>query len=469
MNENKKENKPEYYFCPEKNCNEIPKIINIDSDSGNILFNCNKHGDKEINVIEYLNILQNKKEAKPKGNSNPETINSDEIKKIKNALDDKMNNLNKNKVFYQSILDMQTEFPYNYFHNKNVIDIAEYIKEGNSRSLRDYKINYEEIYKNKENQEKNIESLKKNYKIIVNYDKEHKGVLQQWAEFQNKNLKDSGFKLISQIVFKNLIILNLSNNEIKDISPLNEMILPHLEIIDLSRNKIENIEPVANLLSKKLSNIQIEYNSINDFEPLLHSNFPSLTILNVINNKEGINNNSFKAVVKKYKDKIIYELNWDIFDKKYNCNYSDIDQRLDLGSKRSGDIILKDLYPLINYTNSIEYLILDNNKLNDVSLLKKMPLNNLNYLDLSLNLIFDIIFLKQMSKICVKLKTLYLHDNKITDISPLLKDNEDLIFNLDTLTLKNNNFNSKDKDTKDILTKLIKINNLIFDYQKKDL
>ena len=79
---------------------------------------------------------------------------------------------------------MQTEFPYNYFHNKNVIDIAEYIKEGNSRSLHDYKINYEEIYKNKENQEKNIESLKKNYKIIVNYDKEHKGVLQQWAEFQ---------------------------------------------------------------------------------------------------------------------------------------------------------------------------------------------------------------------------------------------------------------------------------------------
>ena len=102
-------------------------------------------------------------------------------------------------------------------------------------------------------------------------------------------------------------------------------------------------------------------------------------------------------------------------------------------------------------------------------LLKKMPLNNLNYLDLSLNLIFDIIFLKQMSKTCVKLKTLYLHDNKITDISPLLKDNEDLIFNLETLTLKNNNFNSKDKDTKDILTKLIKINNLIFDYQKKDL
>lgn len=93
----------------------------------------------------------------------------------------------------------------------------------------------------------------------------------------------------------------------------------------------------------------------------MHSNFPSLIILNLINNKEGNNNDSFKAVVKKYKDKIIYELNWDIFDKKYNCNYSDIAQRLDLGSKRSGDIILKDLYPLINYTNSIEYIIFNIN------------------------------------------------------------------------------------------------------------
>ena len=139
------------------------------------------------------------------------------------------------------------------------------------------------------------------------------------------------------------------------------MILPNLEIIDLSRNKIENIEPVSNLLSKKLSNIQLQYNSIKDFEPFMHSNFPSLIILNVINNKEGNNNDSFKAVVKKYKDKIIYELNWDIFDKKYNCNYSDIVQRLDLGSKRSGDIILKDLYPLINYTNSIEYIIFNIN------------------------------------------------------------------------------------------------------------
>lgn len=81
------------------------------------------------------------------------------------------------------------------------------------------------------------------------------------------------------------------------------MLLPNLEIIDLSRNKIENIEPVSNLLSKKLSNIQLQYNSIKDFEPFMHSNFPSLIILNVINNKELIIMIVLKQLLKNIKIK----------------------------------------------------------------------------------------------------------------------------------------------------------------------
>ena len=455
MNENKKENKPEYYFCPEKNCNEIPKIINIDSDSGNILFNCNKHGDKEINVIEYLNILQNKKEAKPKGNSNPETINSDEIKKIKNALDDKMNNLNKNKVFYQSILDMQTEFPYNYFHNKNVIDIAEYIKEGNSRSLRDYKINYEEIYKNKENQEKNIESLKKNYKIIVNYDKEHKGVLQQWAEFQNKNLKDSGFKLISQIVFKNLIILNLSNNEIKDISPLNEMLLPNLEIIDLSRNKIENIEPVANLKSKKLKEIFLHHNDIKDISPFKDSKFPELEILRIECNKNlNKDDEKYKNIKKNFKNQIIYEeQTFEKFNANYNCNISQEDKKIELRNKKEkgGDKMIKDLY--LTFTNNYEKigtneLLLSNNEIKDPSKLNRIPFQNIKVLELSSNKITNLNFLKEMN--LKNLEELYLESNNINNFNLLTT------INLKELTrLKiTNNIGSNNEKTNRVIEKL---------------
>ena len=78
-----------------------------------------------------------------------------------------------------------------------------------------------------------------------------------------------------------------------------------------------------------------------------------------------------------------------------------------------------------------------------------------------------------MSEICRGLKTLYLNDNKINDISPLVKfkDGEqvELIFNLEGLTLKNNNLDLKDKTTYNIIDKLVKNEKFAFDYEKNDL
>ena len=81
--------------------------------------------------------------------------------------------------------------------------------------------------------------------------------------------------------------------------------------------------------------------------------------------------------------------------------------------------------------------------------------------------------MKKMSEICRGLKTLYLNDNKINDISPLVKfkDGEqvELIFNLEGLTLKNNNLDLKDKTTYNIIDKLVKNEKFAFDYEKNDL
>ena len=76
-----------------------------------------------------------------------------------------------------------------------------------------------------------------------------------------------------------------------------------------------------------------------------------------------------------------------------------------------------------------------------------MPLFHLEILDLSLNLITDIKFLKKLSKKC-KLQKLYLNDNKIMDITPLVnysdKNDKELIFKeLQILTLKQNSFYQK--------------------------
>ena len=253
------------------------------------------------------------------------------------------------------------------------------------------------------------------------------------------------------------------------------MFMPHLEIINLSYNKIKNITPLTKLYSKKLSFILLENNLIEDLGPFLDSNFPSLIILKVINNNSAFEKNNFKSVLKKFEDIIIYQLKWNDFSKRYKLDNNKINEenfkkanKLDLSSRGCGDIILNDLFPLINSHIRIIYLILDNNRLNDVSLLGKMPLYYLEYLDLSLNLITSIKFLKKLFIVSRNLKILYLHDNKINDITPFLNDERKIAIKLEILTLKNNCLNLTEKETLDVFNKLFK-EDLTLDYQKNDL
>ena len=185
----------------------------------------------------------------------------------------------------------------------------------------------------------------------------------------------------------------------------------------------------------------------------------------------------FKDVVKKFENIIIYKPKWNDFAKEYKCDMNDFNEenfknlnKLDLSCRRCGDIIIKDLNALIaSYPNKIKYLILDNNKLVDVSLLNKIPLYHLKNLDLSLNFICNIKFMKQLFDTCKNLEILYLHDNKINNISPFLNDKRELIFTkLNTLTLKNNLLDLTEKETIYVLKLLLK-KNLTLDYKEDEL
>ena len=256
----------------------------------------------------------------------------------------------------------------------------------------------------------------------------------------------------------------------------------------LSDNLIENIFPVANLVSEYLADIYLQNNKIKDLGPFLNSEFGYLTFLRVDGNEEAFKKNSFKAVIKKYGNKIMYELKkWDYFASKYNFYLNDkkddlnaqdyLNQEIfDLGSRRNGEI-LRDLYPLIISPNRIKCLILDDNKLEDVSLLKIMPLFNLEELDLSLNFITSIKFFKRMTNKWKRLQKLYLNDNKINDISPFEKYNDGekekekekkFPSSLTILSLKNNCLDLNDSITRNILDKLTN-SNLTFDYGMKNL
>ena len=289
-------------------------------------------------------------------------------------------------------------------------------------------------------------------------------------------LRDDGFKLISKLIFKNLIEINLANNYITNLNPLDNMLLPHLKIINFSDNKIKDITPLANLFSENLSEIYLQNNKIQDLGPFLNSEFPLLDIFRVDGegNKNAFERESFKGVQKKYENIIYYgRKNWDYFNKEYHYYGNEMDYnniiKLDLSSRKK-DKIMKDLFPLIIDINKIKYLILEDNKLNDASLLTKMYLYNLEFLDLSFNFITNIKFMKKISKKFKKIKALYLNDNKINNISPLIGINQDgcmdLILKLEVLTLKNNDLDLKDKTTKDILKMLVDKSELNIDYEK---
>ena len=124
-----------------------------------------------------------------------------------------------------------------------------------------------------------------------------------------KYLKDEGFELISKLRFKNLKELNLVNNKIKSLDPLNNMLLPHLEIINFGDNQIKEINPLANLLSKNLSEIYLQNNKIQDLGPFLYSDFPLLDIFRVDGkgNEIAFKKKNFRAVQAKYKDILFHK------------------------------------------------------------------------------------------------------------------------------------------------------------------
>ena len=378
---------------------------------------------KEIKQVEINDIDNDKKKKNQKKNIKK---NINKIKKKEKKIDDII-------LFDKNLIDAEENYPFNYYYKKNMINAGNYYEEENNRSYEEIKKIKEDL-KSQENLNK-IEKLKEEYGInLLNFYNNKKFKMKLKGEKMEKKLGNEGFKLISNIIFLNLIEINLSFHGITDVSPLENMLLPHLEILNMSNNQIDNIKPIAELYSKRLREIYLNNNEIDNFEPFYFSDFPELEILRIDENKDSAyEKKKFAKVKKKYYKQIFYI---------------------------KGDILVKNLFPLIKYPNKIEYLYLDDNRLTDesTSLLIRMPLFNLKFLDLSLNFITNIKFVEKLFRKSIKLKRLYLNNNKISDISPLLilqnkneneDDNEDENKNDNEDDNKDDNEDDNEDDDKD--------------------
>ncbi len=433
-------------------CHKERKIIKFYTDLAKIKLICKNKKCKEKDEEETLDLdelikdkflekpseYENKDEEDQKildENANNRDLVSDESKPHKKILKDKIIMLSNIIRANQLVLETQEKHPNNYYHILSLENLGKsYEKEAQRKEnfVDDLDKNLEDIEKKINDQNKILEDIKSKCKIVIK--KEHieqpnlRLVLRGKSRKEGINiikLEDQGFKLITKLIFKNLTELIVPSNNIKKIECLNNMLLPHLELLDMSDNQITDITPIANIKSRHLDTIILHNNQIKKLHPFYETEhiFFKLKILSVQNNELEDKERVFKNIKEKHKGiKIIFEkMEVDDFNGKHNTNINEKEDTYNLERiKENREVLLDDLFSLVKFGNNIRYLLLDNNNIKDASLLSRMPLFSLRRLDLSVNKINNISFLKKLSKTSKKLEELFLDCNEIYDISVLI-------------------------------------------------
>ena len=242
-------------------CKNIPKIANINYNTGIITYICEVHGKNTINIKDYF-----KKDRKYSNNSTENMIcNEEETKQFIKLIKDKRDILQYIIQFFDTFITIYNKNPKNYYNNINISNIAQNIKD---------KVLVEEsdIYSGKNDFDsllKNIDSLK--LKLLYNFNQKFNVNLtgnEKEIDLNGKSLNDSDLKALCSIYFKNLEVLKLKNNKINNIESVKNLKSNNLKEIDFSENQIEDIKPLQDLGTNKLKSINLENNNISHIDPL---------------------------------------------------------------------------------------------------------------------------------------------------------------------------------------------------------
>ena len=150
--------------------------------------------------------------------------------------------------------------------------------------------------------------------------------------------------------------------------------------------------PILNIKNNKLIGIHKESKNKN-YNKGLFLNYPIKEYIQLYNNKGG--NNKLEE-----------------FNKKYNLNIKLETNKIDLGCKKIGNELLKDLC-IIEFKELKELKLYWNN-ISDIKVLENVKFEKLEIIDLNNNEISDINILEKLK--FKELKELYLYGNNISDI-----------------------------------------------------
>ena len=480
---------PENIFaCPE--CGVIdPEISKINVDNKKIEFYCKKCAEKEYESKYFAHEKKRdsstnyylKPNVKNKKNQfwfkeyKKKEVKSSTVKSIlkkifQNKLENAKETIKKKNEQLENIIKFNRlvkntcqKYSNNYFHLKSLKNIHRKLQKEILRDSNDLRFLLAAFNNEIEFSNKAIAIFDKNTTIKIERQEES-------LFFSKKKLNDINIMTLSMIKFNQLKEIDLSENEITNIEPISNMNLPFLEFLNLSFNKISNIKPLGELNSKKLKYLFIQNNQIENLEDikfLCNRDFPNLKILRLENN--NIPENSLKGIIDeclKKKRIIVTNSKIDEIKKRYNIEYNEESEKLELKGveekeenedvdkkkeDEEGELLLKNLFIVISQKNEnkIKELKITKCKIKNPSILNRIHFDLLETLDLSLNNITNLNFLKGMR--AKRLKNLFLNDNDISDLSLLYNLKDKILFpDLELISLDNNKFNLEDEDKKDL-------------------
>ena len=322
------------FFCeipfPNKNNKLSVLISNNHTINEDFLFN--KDSELEIHIKEKKDIIKLNLDKRMKYTNEEYDITIIELKEndeIENYLelddtiiDDIINNNNKNKEFIDKTIYIiqypESELSVSYGLLDNIYSDKNYnfihkcsTKNGSSGSpimnmsnkiIGVHKEGYKDEYNigsflNEAIKEfiqqfyyhKDISDNKNDKNIILNeYNKKYnldiKDINIEKLDLSSKNIGNEGLEYLSKIEFKKLKNLDLSNNNISNISALKSIKFKNLEILDLSNNKISDIDVLEKVSFKGLKELNLNNNKITNINILEKVNFKELKILNLHKN-----------------------------------------------------------------------------------------------------------------------------------------------------------------------------------------
>ena len=363
------------------------------------------------------------------------------LEESKEIIRKKNRRLNAIMEFNNLILNTYEKHPNNYFHLINLINLAELLKKEDERDPRELENALIEI-KNMKNCEKAIDDFNIKYQTMIT-NKETRLIL------RHKNLEDIIFEEIREMSLYHLQELDLSFNKIKNIDYLKYMFLSFLQYLSLNDNKIEDIKAISQINFRELKLLNLQNNNIKNANYLTKAEMPKIEMIRIDGNRAI---KSLEEAINKYNKKLVtIPLTFEDFGKKYNLTklLTKNSIRFELNGNDKGDEILRDLYLILPDDNKINYLILTNCGIKDIRLLSKIPFSKLENINLSFNNIICIDAISELRN--NNLKELYLHDNYICNITPLLKTKFDRNAKID---IRNNNLIKSHDDSEKIVNNL---------------